>query len=498
MRAKEFIIENDEDDHGYLPIPLKLGDYRDPYNPRDYGPYDAKFKDNQDLRDIVENLIDAGVEPVVAMMSPRQLTATQDWLADARYRDSDPLFGDYEDRPVVLKYRGVDYILDGHHRCSAALRANQKLRVYVFTAPQGLTEAEPAHQHSDIFRTTHGKWIVYTGDHSMIRALTRGVGPRMITALLASLENIHNLDRVAIGQGFWITDVKTKSSVFFKRLDIPSEPYALRQETVVKDQPLAGKSTPVFKVNVYPGPEHPRDIKAMQHAKLVSRFVGVDTMAANLAKDMKRKRWNEPEVITDPEKQDSRRYDRAFDQAKKLPKDVAENFAGTLKEFAPNADFNRRGMGWEDFLKLVTPAMLKWGFDVDYKNTEIMYSRNGRAEDEVYFIVLDPQDDMVHYSFGSQEAGEPAIHEQNFVSMDQHGAKVFLQRADEGYLLSNLKKDVEENFADGKGPGRPGDSVRHGIPKNATMAELERASHAKGRKGQLARWQLNMRRGHKK
>lgn len=57
---------------------------------------------------------------------------------------------------------------------------------------------------------------------------------------------------------------------------------------------------------------------------------------------------------------------------------------------------------------------------------------------------------------------------------------------------------IKENFADGKGPGRPGDSQRHGIPKHATMAELEKASHAKGRKGQLARWQLNMRRGHKK
>jgi hypothetical protein len=54
---------------------------------------------------------------------------------------------------------------------------------------------------------------------------------------------------------------------------------------------------------------------------------------------------------------------------------------------------------------------------------------------------------------------------------------------------------VDENFADGKGPGRPGDSQRHGIPKHATMAELEKASHANGRKGQLARWQLNMRRG---
>jgi hypothetical protein len=69
------------------------------------------------------------------------------------------------------------------------------------------------------------------------------------------------------------------------------------------------------------------------------------------------------------------------------------------------------------------------------------------------------------------------------------------------YELSRIKpivKTVGENFADGKGPGRPGDSQRHGIPKKATMAELEKASHAKGRKGQLARWQLNMRRGRKK
>lgn len=60
------------------------------------------------------------------------------------------------------------------------------------------------------------------------------------------------------------------------------------------------------------------------------------------------------------------------------------------------------------------------------------------------------------------------------------------------------KGNFNENFADGKGPGRPGDSARHGIPKGATIAQLEKASKAKGRKGQLARWQLNMRRGKKK
>jgi hypothetical protein len=60
------------------------------------------------------------------------------------------------------------------------------------------------------------------------------------------------------------------------------------------------------------------------------------------------------------------------------------------------------------------------------------------------------------------------------------------------------KQGMAENFADGRGPGRPGDSQRHGIPKGATMAQLEKAAKAPGRKGELARWQLNMRRGKKK
>jgi len=76
-------------------------------------------------------------------------------------------------------------------------------------------------------------------------------------------------------------------------------------------------------------------------------------------------------------------------------------------------------------------------------------------------------------------------------------ADTFLKK-DVDEAMPGIGINVYENFADGKGPGRPGDSVRHGIPKHATKAELEKASHAKGRKGQLARWQLNMRNGHKK
>jgi pyrimidine deaminase RibD-like protein len=106
--------------------------------------------------------------------------------------------------------------------------------------------------------------------------------------------------------------------------------------------------------------------------------------------------------------------------------------------------------------------------------TDIINNSNCR---KVYCGYQDPSQTEEHNEFTMEVTGNADI-----VGLCEHFAATFLN----------------ENFADGKGPGRPGDSVRHGIPKNATMAELERASHAKGRKGQLARWQLNMRRGRKK
>jgi len=62
------------------------------------------------------------------------------------------------------------------------------------------------------------------------------------------------------------------------------------------------------------------------------------------------------------------------------------------------------------------------------------------------------------------------------------------------YKFSPLE-DVTENFADGKHPEDKGDSKRHGIPKHATLAQLDKIAHQGGRKGQLAHWQANMRRG---
>ena len=58
-----------------------------------------------------------------------------------------------------------------------------------------------------------------------------------------------------------------------------------------------------------------------------------------------------------------------------------------------------------------------------------------------------------------------------------------------------------ENFKDGKNPQDKGDSARHGIPKDASIADLKKirsSDSSSPRKKQLAHWQINMRQGKKK
>jgi len=60
-------------------------------------------------------------------------------------------------------------------------------------------------------------------------------------------------------------------------------------------------------------------------------------------------------------------------------------------------------------------------------------------------------------------------------------------------------REIIENFADGKKPGRKGLSRRVGIPKKATLGQLEKiAKNSTGERRRMAQWQLNMRRGKNK
>ena len=80
-------------------------------------------------------------------------------------------------------------------------------------------------------------------------------------------------------------------------------------------------------------------------------------------------------------------------------------------------------------------------------------------------------------------------------------AQIVLDMNRYAQMRDPVTNPMDENFADGRGPGRPGDSKRAGIPKGATIAQLKKirgSKTASARKKQLAHWQINMRQGRKR
>jgi GNAT superfamily N-acetyltransferase len=144
------------------------------------------------------------------------------------------------------------------------------------------------------------------------------------------------------------------------------------------------------------------------------------------------------------------------------------------------------------------------GISMEVEGDEIMVraTAGGRELGHVLFVedgeYLMPQDLEVEERFQGQGIAAAMY---DYVKSKGYKIRRSGQQTDAGagfWRKNRGEENVWENFADGKGSGRPGDSQRHGIPKGATMAQLEKAAKAPGRKGQLARWQLNMRRGRKK
>jgi pyrimidine deaminase RibD-like protein len=200
-------------------------------------------------------------------------------------------------------------------------KLEQKCKELADTFLKNKLDENTKHRHTEIFKYEHNGWIIYQNDHAAIRAATRQIGPIMQNGLLEATSNIHSLaNKIPVGGDFWVQDVRTNSSLYFKRLDIPSEPQALRWETAVKDVPRASSKTPVFKVNAYTQPESPADIAFMKKLKFAARFTGVDALAANLTQRAQKHKSDPDQIISDPEKQDSDRYNRAFKQTAQVKK----------------------------------------------------------------------------------------------------------------------------------------------------------------------------------
>lgn len=115
----------------YRDTTLPLSNYRGPYNPRtdDLSAYGKEFDNATDLWDLIEDMMEEGIQPAVKTVDIDTLLATQDWLSDEA--GDGPMWDELEDRPVVLDKGGKRYIIDGHNRIARAKR-NGRVSVSVY------------------------------------------------------------------------------------------------------------------------------------------------------------------------------------------------------------------------------------------------------------------------------------------------------------------------------------------------------------------------------
>jgi len=107
---------------------------------------------------------------------------------------------------------------------------------------------------------------------------------------------------------------------------------------------------------------------------------------------------------------------------------------------------------------------------------------NNSAVRKVYCGYMDPSQDNEHNSYTLEETTNTDI---------KHLCKQ--------YADTFLKKDIEENFADGKNPGRKGLAKRSGVNTRASISSLRNtAKHSSGEKQRMAHWLANMKAGRAK
>lgn len=117
----------------YRDTNLPLSNYRGAYDPRsdDLSNYGKEFDNATTLWDIIDDMLEDGVQPQKTNVEVETLLATQDWLSDEP--GDGPMWDEFEDRPVVLDYNGKRYIIDGHNRIARAKTSGRtSVPVYYF------------------------------------------------------------------------------------------------------------------------------------------------------------------------------------------------------------------------------------------------------------------------------------------------------------------------------------------------------------------------------
>jgi len=123
-----FEIENP-----YRKTNLPLSNYRGAYDPQtdNLSSYGKEFDRATTLWDIIDEMLEDGIEPQQTDVKIETLLATQDWLSDEE--GDGAMWEELEDRPVVLDMGGKRYIIDGHNRIAHAKASGRtSVAVYYF------------------------------------------------------------------------------------------------------------------------------------------------------------------------------------------------------------------------------------------------------------------------------------------------------------------------------------------------------------------------------
>ena len=134
---------------------------------------------------------------------------------------------------------------------------------------------------------------------------------------------------------------------------------------------------------------------------------------------------------------------------------------------------------------------------------------NAGVEPDV--VPADPKQLLATQDWLSNEGGgeplfpefpdKPVVYEKRgrYYILDGHHRTTRARKAGRPISVYLFRDELNENFADGKKPGRKGLSKRVGIPKKASLDQLAKiAKSSTGERRRMAQWQLNMRRGRNK
>jgi hypothetical protein len=162
-------------------------------------------------------------------------------------------------------------------------------------------------------------------------------------------------------------------------------------------------------------------------------------------------------------------------------------------------------------------------FDIFFKRSGRLTATGGSDEFRIFATVIDAirqwwkqlDKERVHQITFSAAKGNNSEDSKRRSILYKRFAKQFAQQigwhldTDENnrqveFILKNpntynYDDEFEENFADGKKPGRKGLSKRVGIPKGASVTQLRKiAKNSTGERRRMAHWQANMKSGRKK